>query len=265
MNALTLVRQEPAVHAFPQTGQTVRTILVDGEPWFVAADVCKILDIGRTHDAVRGLDDDEKGTDTIRTPGGGQQVSVVSEAGLWSLMLRSRKGEAKAFRRWITHEVIPAIYRTGSYSTRGNESFPLESIGRRELAQMILAEADRADTAEAKAAEMEPLAEAWSVLADAAGDYSLRDAAHILNRDPAISTGQNRLKVRLFEEGLIDKKGIPYAKHARHVVERAVSYNHPHTGEPVLTSQIRITPEGLAYLRKRLGGIGSAALVPQGA
>jgi prophage antirepressor-like protein len=242
------VRQEPAVHAFPQTGQTIRTVTVNGEPWFVAADVCRILEIGRTHDAVRGLDGDEKGTDTIRTPGGEQQVSIVSEAGLWSLMLRSRKPEARAFRRWITHEVIPAIRRTGTYAA--------PAISKRELARMIIAEADRADAAEARAAELVPAAEAWGVLAEATGDYSLREAAHILNRDPAISTGQNRLMRFLRDEGLVDRRGIPYARHSRHLVERPIAYSHPHTGEPVLKSQIRITVDGLEYLRKRLGGIG---------
>ena len=94
---------------------SVRVINRDGEPWFVASDVAKILELGRTHDAVRGLDDDEKGTDSIRTPGGEQQLSIVSESGLYSLVLRSRKPEAKAFKRWVTHEVIPNIRKTGSY------------------------------------------------------------------------------------------------------------------------------------------------------
>jgi prophage antirepressor-like protein len=104
-----------ATYQFPATGQAVRIASIDGEPWFVAADVCAALGIGRTHDALRGLDDDEKGTDTIRTPGGDQQVSVISEPGLYVLIMRSRKSEAKAFRRWVTHDVLPAIRRDGGY------------------------------------------------------------------------------------------------------------------------------------------------------
>jgi hypothetical protein len=200
---------------------------------------------------VRGLDDDERGTETIRTPGGEQQVSIVSEAGLWSLMLRSRKPEARAFRRWVTHEVIPAIRRTGTYSAA--------SVSKRDLATMIIAEADRADAAEQRVAELAPAAEACGVLAEASGDYSLRDAAHILNRDPAIDTGQNRLKVFMADDGLIDRKGIPYVKWSKYITERAVSYPHPHTGEPVLTHQIRITGAGLDFLRRRMGGIRAVA------
>jgi len=248
LGSAVAVRQEPAVHRFPQTGQAVRTVTVNGEPWFVAADVCRILGIGRTHDAVRGLDGDERGTDTVRTPGGEQQVSIISEAGLWSLMLRSRRPEARAFRRWVTHEVIPAIRRTGTYTAA--------DISKRDLARMIIAEADRADGAEARAAELAPAAEAWGVLAEAKGDYSLREAAFMLSRDPVIEIGQNRLMRFLRDEGMVDAKGRPYAKHVRHLVERPVSYDHPRTGEPVLTSQIRVTVAGLEYLRKRLGGIG---------
>lgn len=76
-----------------------------GAPWFCAKDVCEAVGVDRTHDAVRGLDDDEKGAVTIRTPGGPQEMLHVSEAGLYSLILRSRKKEAKRFKRWVTHEV----------------------------------------------------------------------------------------------------------------------------------------------------------------
>jgi len=224
--------------------------------------VCAVLGLGNPRSSLALLDDDEKGVHTMDTLGGPQSVAIVSEPGLYSLILRSRRPEAKAFKRWVVHEVLPSIRRTGSYAVGGNDSFPpadVANVSRRDLARMILEEADRADAAEAYAAELAPAAEAWEVLGDAEGDYSLRDAAHILNRDPAISTGQNRLLRFLRDEGLVDRRGIPYARHSRHLVERPITYPHPQTGEPVLKSQIRITADGLAYLRKRLGGIGSAA------
>lgn len=242
------VRQQPAVHRFPQTGQAIRTVMVSGEPWFVAADACRILEIGRPQDSVRYLDEDERGRCLVDTPSGPQQMLTVSEPGLYSLIMRSRKPDAKVFRRWVTHQVLPSIRRTGSYV--------VDSMTRRELAELIIAEADRADSAEARAAELAPAAQAWGVLADATGDYSLRDAAFMLNRDPAISTGQNRLMRFLRDEGLVDRRGIPYARYSSYLVERPVSYPHPRTGEPKLTHQIRITLPGLEYLRKRLGGIG---------
>jgi anti-repressor protein len=101
---------------FTYNNHDVRTIEVDGEPWFVAADVCAVLDLSNPSMAVASLDEDEKGLSTVDTPGGLQQVVVVNEPGLYSLILRSRKPEAKAFKRWIIHEVLPSIRRTGSYT-----------------------------------------------------------------------------------------------------------------------------------------------------
>ena len=88
-----------------------------GQPWFVAADVCAALDLPDTHKAIARLDDDEKGRNSIPTPGGQQDMSVVNESGLYNLVLGSRKPEAKRFKRWITHEVLPSIRKTGSYTS----------------------------------------------------------------------------------------------------------------------------------------------------
>lgn len=94
----------------------IRVVMRDGEPWFVATDVCRALDISNTSDAIARLDDDEKGVVLTDTLGGKQSVSIISEAGLYTLVLSSRKPEAKKFKRWITHEVVPSIRKTGSYS-----------------------------------------------------------------------------------------------------------------------------------------------------
>ena len=95
----------------------IRTVTRAGQPWFVAADVCRALEIGNNRMAVERLDPDEKDVSSIDTPGGMQEMSIITEAGLYSLILGSRKPEAKAFKRWITHEVIPAIRRHGMYAT----------------------------------------------------------------------------------------------------------------------------------------------------
>ena len=86
-----------------------------GDPWFVGKDVCVCLEIGNSRHAVASLDDDEKGVGIIDTPGGKQEMSIVSEPGLYSLILRSRKPEAKAFKRWVTHDILPSIRRSGGY------------------------------------------------------------------------------------------------------------------------------------------------------
>jgi prophage antirepressor-like protein len=100
----------------PEFG-ALRSILIDSDPWFVAADVCKALELEKTNRALSRLDDDEKGAHSVSTPGGRQRMSIISESGLYSLILGSRKPEARAFKRWITHEVIPSIRKHGAYMT----------------------------------------------------------------------------------------------------------------------------------------------------
>lgn len=95
----------------------VRALSVDGEPWFVAKDVAKALGYGHTPHMTRRLDEDEKGVRSVDTPGGKQQVSVISEAGLYNAILGSKVPGAREFKRWVTHEVIPSIRRHGAYAT----------------------------------------------------------------------------------------------------------------------------------------------------
>lgn len=97
----------------PEFGE-IRVIQIDGEPWFVAADVCRALDISNPTDAIKRLDDDERARFNLGHPM--NETNCVNEPGLYSLVLGSRKPEAKAFKRWITHEVLPSIRKTGSYS-----------------------------------------------------------------------------------------------------------------------------------------------------
>lgn len=99
----------------------VRTVVRDGEPWFVLSDVVDALGFSRSRDAARMLDDDEKGAHIVRTPGGDQEVIIINESGVYSLALRSRKPEAKPFRKWVTKEVLPAIRKTGRYEIPGTQ------------------------------------------------------------------------------------------------------------------------------------------------
>lgn len=105
----------PSVHSFEFPTNQLRVVMIDDEPWFAAPDVARALDYRTANDMTRILDEDEKGTQIVRTPGGDQEVSVISESGLYSAILRSRKPEAKKFRKWVTSEVLPAIRRTGRY------------------------------------------------------------------------------------------------------------------------------------------------------
>ena len=99
-------------------GYSVRAFIdEDGNPWFVAKDVCDVLGIANSRDAVAGLDDDERGVGTTDTTssGGGKEATTVSESGLYSLIFKSRKQEAISFRKWITNTIIPEIRKTGGF------------------------------------------------------------------------------------------------------------------------------------------------------
>jgi prophage antirepressor-like protein len=97
--------------------RAVRVVMRDGEPWFVVTDVCAILGIGNSRDVSARLEPEEKGLDSIDTPGGKQQVAITSEPGLYSVILGARANDrTRGFKRWVTREVLPSIRKTGSYT-----------------------------------------------------------------------------------------------------------------------------------------------------
>jgi DNA-damage-inducible protein D len=159
--------------------------------------------------------------------------------------------------------------------TREAETAPrvdVTAIGRRELAEMVIAEADRADrealradTAEAEVIELRPRAVSWDVLADTGADYSVREAAYILNRDPSISTGQRRLFELLRSWRLIGPGDKPYSNHSAHVTLRPRTRVDSYTKEEVPAKpQVRVTVAGLSYLHKRMGGTAPLVLDEDG-
>lgn len=106
------------VFTFNASNQNIRVQMKDGEPWFVAKDVCDALTLENSRKATASLDDDEKGVSPIVTPSGTQQMTIVSESGLYNLIFQSRKAEAKAFRKWVTSEVLPSLRKTGRYELK---------------------------------------------------------------------------------------------------------------------------------------------------
>jgi anti-repressor protein len=105
------------IQSFDFNGSSLRVIDQDGEPWFVAKDVCDVLNHSNPRMAVSSLDEDEKDVNKVYTLGGEQSVIIINESGLYSLVLRSNKPEAKAFKKWVTSEVLPSIRKHGGYLT----------------------------------------------------------------------------------------------------------------------------------------------------
>jgi anti-repressor protein len=248
---------------FAYEGAEVRSLLVDDEPWFVAADVARILGYRMASDMTRRLEVDDRGTRSVRTPSGDQDMTVISEPGLYVAVIGSQAAAARQFKRWITHEVIPSIRRTGAYATPA-PAVDVSQIDRRTLAQWLIEAEDARAAAEAKVAELAPKAAVTENLLTTSGDYSVREAAQLLARDHGIATGQRRLFGFLRQAGWIDGRGTPYQRHIEcgRLAVRIRTYDHPHTGEPTLAApQVRITPKGLVELHRLIAG-GGKELVP---
>lgn len=237
---------------FEYRGEALRTVVIDDEPWFVAADVCTMLDHSNPSAAVAGLDDDEKGLRNVETPGGVQALVCVNEPGLYSLIIRSRKPEAKAFKRWVTHEVLPSIRKTGGYGVPTGLTFE-------EMTARVITELQsRIDAAQEQAKALEAPAGAWNDLSKAEGDYTVSDAAKILARAD-ISTGPRKLYDWLQAHGWVFRRGgrwqaMQSAINAGLVVERVTAgYFDQVTGERKQADpQVRITPRGVERLRELL-------------
>lgn len=236
----------------------VRTIAKDGEPWFVAADVCKALEIGNPTDAIRRLDADEYTLVLIEGASNGLAVNAVSEAGLYTLVLGSRKPAAKAFKRWITHEVIPTIRRHGAYATETTiESIIADPESGIRLLQALKAEQERRKEAEAIAEAQRPKALFADAVAASDNSILVGELAKIL-RQNGVETGQNRLFQWMRDNGYIMRyTNVPtqysMERGLMEVKERAI--NNP-DGSIRITQTTKITGKGTLYfVNKFLGGI----------
>ncbi len=193
-----------------QFGQ-VRTVMKEGQPWFVAADVCRALEISDNRSATARLDDDEKDAVSIRTLGGDQKMSIINEPGLYSLVLGSRKPEAKAFKRWITHEVIPSIRRHGVYATEdtidrilGNPDFGIR------LLSELKKERERTRQLEQENASMRPKALFADAVSASNSSILIGDLAKVL-RQNGVEMGSARLFTWMRDNGyLIRQKGASW-------------------------------------------------------
>ena len=182
---------------------SIQAVEIEGEPWFVAKDVALALGYSKTNAMIRSMDDDEKGAQTLRTPGGEQQMVVITEAGLYGAIMRSTIPQAKAFCRWVTHEVIPSIRRHGLYATPQAAEAMLADPDVM-IATLQALKAERAKAAELAAANAEMAPKALFADAVAASDRCILvgDLAKLLKQN-GYNTGQRRLFARLHEDGYL--------------------------------------------------------------
>lgn len=202
---------EKTVQVFTFEEREVRVVDRDGAPWWVAKDVCEVLGLDIASGA-RGLEDDEKALQIMQTLGGSQEMTIISEAGLYSLILRSRKPEAKRFKRWVTHDVLPAIRTTGAYVLPGSEAVMKALTNPDNIMAMLgnwKKDRDRRLELEEKAREDEPKVFFAETYRASKGLVSMGTMAKILNQRGA-NMGQNRFFKWCVERRLLMRKGRDY-------------------------------------------------------
>lgn len=227
----------------------VRVIERGGEPWFVAADVCRALGVSNNRDAVAKLDDDEKGVALTDTLGGQQKIVIINEPGLYSLVLGSRKPEAKEFKRWVTHEVIPAIRKHGAYATpRTVEQMIADPAAAIKILTALKDEQERRKELECKMEQDEPKV-LFAKAVETSDTTILVGQLAKLIRQNGIEIGQNRLFKWLRANGYLMKhQNIPtqysMERGLMEIKERTV--NNP-DGSVRITQTPMITGKGQTY------------------
>ena len=233
----------------PEFGQIHAFANGEGVPCFIAREVTDALALDRT--AVRKLDDDEKGVRLMHTLGGDQEVSTVTEPGFYKLVMRSRKPEAKAFQRWVTHEVLPALRRDGGYMVARDET-PEQTMAR----AVLLAQAT-IDRQKSRIAELEPKALFADAVAASDGTCLVGELAKMM-RQNGVEIGQRRLFARLREDGYLGKSGsntnVPTQRAMEmglfRIKETAVTHSDGHV---TLSRTPKVTGKGQRYFIERYG------------
>jgi len=236
---------------------SVRVLAIDSEPWFVAKDVCDALGLSNHRSSIALLDDDERGVHTVDTPSGEQDMAIITEAGLYSLILRSRKPEAKAFKRWVTHDVLPTIRRDGGYMVERPDETPEETMARAVLIaqQTIERQKHRIIEQDAQIDEMRPKALFADAVAASDGTCLVGELAKMLTQ-AGYTIGQNRLFRRLRDEGYLGKggsnKNVPLQRYVEQGLFRIkeTAITHP-DGHVTINRTPKVTGKGQRYFIDR--------------
>lgn len=226
---------------------TIRMIMLDDSPWFVASDVCKILGHSNPTVAMNNLEDCEKAKLNLGLQGG--SLNIISESGFYTLVLRSRKPVAKPFRLWVTQEVLPQIRRTGGYiPTTAIDTDEMIMAKAIQIAAKTIKEKDTIiSTQENRIKDLEETEKDWKLLMNADGSLSVNEMAHM------IGVGEYTLFSFLRNIGVLfrNKNGdnVPYEKPINKDKFTVVSAIAPNN---VIHSQTRILPKGIPYITNLL-------------
>lgn len=250
------------LQVFKFNGHDVRTIVKDGNPWWVAKDVCDVLELTNPTMAIAELDEDEKST--LRITEGGPERNIISEPGLYKLIFCSRKPEAKEFKRWITHDVLPSIRKHGAYmtpetleKTLTNPDFIIK------LATELKQEQERRRRLEAQAVLDRPKTIFADAVTESKTSILIGDLAKLIKQN-GINIGQKRLFQWLRENGWLMKGGSSKNSPTQRAMEQELfevkerTINAP-DGHIIITKTTKVTGKGQVYFINRFLDNGKAA------
>ena len=241
------------IQVFNFEQRSVRVVMQDGEPWWVAKDVSDTLGFRDTWTATQHLDSDEKGTSKISTPGGEQTMTVISESGLYTLIMRSSKPEAKRFRKWVTSEVLPSIRKHGVYATDTKiDEFLSDPDNWIKTLQALKAERVKRQELEAKVEQDAPKVLFADSVAASQTSILVGDLAKLIKQN-GIDIGQNKLFEFLRNEGwLMSRRGESYNMPTQRAMERGFFEIKERTinnsdGSIRVTKTPKVTGQGQVY------------------
>lgn len=245
------------IQRFDFKGESLRALTnMAGEPWFVLKDCMSILDLGNPTETVKMFDDDEfSTTEVIDSIGRRQQAYIISEPGLYRLVMRSRKPEAKEFQRWVTHEVLPSIRKHGAYMTQQTLDKALTSP------DFLIQLATKLKEEQEKVKKLEPKAQALDDFTNVEDKLLVRDAAKVLS-NAGTPIKEKQLREWMADHNWIFKSGGSWRATAEHctaghlVMVMSQKHGVKDDGtEFAFPPTVRITRKGLTLLHKRLGEI----------
>ncbi|PHB05523.1 phage antirepressor Ant [Bacillus wiedmannii] len=232
----------------------VRTAVKVENVWFVAQDVCDVLGIAKQRDAYSRLDEDERGSVLVDTLGGAQNVNAINESGLYSLILRSRKPQAKAFKKWVTSEVLPSIRKHGAYMTdqvlEQAVTNPDFAIG---LLTKLKEEKEKLAAAQQQIVQQQPLVTFAEACMQSNESLKVSEVAKLAAKHN-VKIGQRQLFAKLREWNLMFKRSTEPTQLGieKGYFEIAQGVKQKPSGEPFTWTTTYVTPKGQAYIIDRL-------------
>lgn len=238
--------------------QQIRVLTIEGEPWFVGKDVAEVLGYSNSRKAIADhVDSEDKGVTKCYTLGGTQQIAIINESGLYSLILSSKLPDAKKFKRWVTSEVLPTIRKHGAYMTDQKAAAIVTDKG--SLADLLQQAAEQLKRKDIQIEQMKPKALFADAVSTSDTPILVGELAKILHQN-GVSMGQNRMFRWLRDNGyLISKKGTSYNMPTQRAMElglfkikeNAITHSDGHV---TITKTPKVTGKGQVYFVNKFVG-----------